>query len=1159
LYDCYPDKVCTVRFTSMIDELPESMKGMMFQRQQHTRNEAAIQCNRRRSQKPGFISALLFFVFVENNHRRFVSGLSFSSKMSTLSRANSVALNVAIVPMFDDEFGDASDRSLNQYMMDIQQLKPLWIDEQYFIDMDRLDSETELSIQQKQEIMRSRFVTSASSQPGSYRVQIPLVQTSGVNAMFGMSLAEVSPGRVVCKRRLNLDTMCTEYVDGDAKDPWVLNLDGQFCGLAVSSVLPDSPIAQAGVQVGDVVTAISATMGGNVWPTSTLQGIQSALSSRKITSGTVTLELQRPSLLLKEDVITSTCTVDDTGTAASVAVSSDTQYELKLTRPLGFQIGETPDGYVVVTGIHPTAASNLVRHAVAVGDRIVAVDSSFGDTLWPVSTVEGVVSAVTSRLPGQTVTFRFERPKYVNGAPEAMSSKKNEVQPLYATKASSSVDVAFPETKSRTATADNVGSPLTQKELVQRCREVLRRYFGKQQDDSSVARSVYANSAAAVENRRASSAVNQLNALVADKVVDALAGASVMIDSITLSMIMNAYLQCQKPLSAVRIFEAATGFAGDGSTNTAIGASTIVGKTGGRVAPSESALNLYTGTALLQAHAALGDHRSVVRVLAALEGRSGILDKDDESTRSRKGIELLESAPWPWTGAYGTIQPDTVCYNIAIAAAEKIGGDDALKMALELFDQMCDPPRTGKDSRSKVVSSKDSRRPLRNEITYNTLMSVLCNEGQNDHAFRLLTQMQNVGLRPDKYTYTVLIKACDKKDDVQELLYAMRERGIQSDVVTYNTIIKLLCSKRLLTQATKIVTEMESRGIAPDSRTYGTLMSGLLDAGKANSCLALFESACANSRTGSLTENVHLYTTAITAASVLGNHERALDLVTRMTACGIKPTLQTLTAVMGACLAAGKPKFAAQLYQRIETPDGYAMYQGIQSLCEIGDVMQAADILATQRRGSRLLSGQQMMQSYQRLLVSAVERRDYAMAQRGFVDLLEKGYIPSKSILYTIFESMDLKKQAGLSITGENDSANFQFLLFMLDALRQRNLPVEGTLYIKTLSSGAQLGGLPRKVASLLARAKSKDNAVEMSHIYSLPSDPTFTEDSRVISGWVDLLDKYECLPKESMLLSQLPRLPVRVATRDLARVLRAEQSVTYSNRRNKQSGILKS
>ena len=41
---------------------------------------------------------------------------------------------------------------------------------------------------------------------------------------------------------------------------------------------------------------------------------------------------------------------------------------------------------------------------------MLAVDSSIGDKMWPVSTVEGIISSVTSRLPGQQITFRFERP-----------------------------------------------------------------------------------------------------------------------------------------------------------------------------------------------------------------------------------------------------------------------------------------------------------------------------------------------------------------------------------------------------------------------------------------------------------------------------------------------------------------------------------------------------------------------------------------------------------------------------------------------------------------------------------------------------------------------------------------------------------------------------
>ena len=44
-----------------------------------------------------------------------------------------------------------------------------------------------------------------------------------------------------------------------------------------------------------------------------------------------------------------------------------------------------------------------------VGDRVVSVESSLGGKMWQVYNTDGLISAVTSRLPGQTVRIGFER------------------------------------------------------------------------------------------------------------------------------------------------------------------------------------------------------------------------------------------------------------------------------------------------------------------------------------------------------------------------------------------------------------------------------------------------------------------------------------------------------------------------------------------------------------------------------------------------------------------------------------------------------------------------------------------------------------------------------------------------------------------------------
>lgn len=1014
--------------------------------------------------------------FTSRRSKEWWSPASIAQTPTPESPTSSSARNVG-ASIFDNTGGAEESDNTKRYSF-----------EDLIVDMDfdkadRADEETERWIVRRRELLRDRFTAA-----GTYRIQLPLVQqVSSVNyktKLFGMTVVEVTPGLRISERELDLDTMRITIANDPEEMQVPASLDLDFRGLLVKSVVPDSPAERVGVQAGDVLAAVSATIGGAVWPKSTLQGVQSALSSRRLTSGTVTLELRRLESEAKKAEV-----VDADVEAGVLANSANPQYELTLTRPLSFQIGESGDGYVVVTGVSESACT-LVQYAVAVGDRVVAVDSSLGDTLWPVSTVEGVISAVTGRLPGQGVTLRFERPK--------SNIKAGAISPL-----AKSIIVSDSATRNEKGTETVTSKPPSQQELIKRCREVLKRYSGKD-----------------VATRN--TAFQQMSALVADKVVDALASVSSTIDSVTLSMIMNAYLSSNEVKSAIRIFEAATGFSGDGSSNLA--KEVLSGKGGGQIVPSESALNLFTGTALMQAHAKIGDYNSVLRVLAALEGRSGVVDDDG----------VLESAPWPWTGVYGSIQPDTVCYNVAIAAAEKLGGSAALLKALDLFDRMSD---------SKIKKSG----PVKNEVTYNTLISALCNAGQTEQAFGLFEQMRRAGLRPDKFTYTSLIKVCLKEGDIQELLYDMRECGVQPDVVTYNTVIKSLCDKRQLTQATRVVTGMEARGIAPDSRTYGSLMNGLLHAGKPSSCLTLFESACSNSRTASLTENVHLYTTAITAASVLGDHERALDLVSRMSANGVKPNLKTLTSVMGACLASGEPTLAAQLYRKIEKPDGYAMRQGIRALCASGDLSSAAGMIESQRRGMRLLSGQQMMMSYKNILQASLAQKDYSMARRMFSDLLEKGYIPNKSILFSIIDVLDLNRLAGPQVA-DVDEDTFRYLLFMIDSLSRRNLPVESILYAATIALGGRLGGHSRMLASLLAQVKSTMNAVK-EEILSSSQDAKVGE-SKISNGWEELYDKVESLPQGALSSEQLPLLLIRVAPRDVVRILRAEQSVTFSNRR---------
>jgi hypothetical protein len=245
-----------------------------------------------------------------------------------------------------------------------------------------------------------------------------------------------------------------------------------------------------------------------------------------------------------------------------------------------------------------------------------------------------------------------------------------------------------------------------------------------------------------------------------------------------------------------------------------------------------------------------------------------------------------------------------------------------------------------------------------------------------------------------------------------------------------------------------------------------------------------------------------------------------------MKANGVSPSLQTLTAVMGACMTSNKPELASQLFGRIENPDGYAITQGVRALCAAGDSSSALEVLQKKGKGA-LLSGKEIMQCYGAILHESLQSSSFQTARDTVIDLLGKGYIVNKAM----FDSL-----AGVSkaFDKENDLEKFSFCLFLIDSVRARNLPVEGRLYASTLFLGNRLGGLPRQLVSLIARSKIAAGTSARQILSSKPDDV----DTEIH------LEHLLTTPESFQDEIALPPIPVRVATRDMRAVFKAEQLV---------------
>ena len=172
-----------------------------------------------------------------------------------------------------------------------------------------------------QEVARKQELVQKRQSAKLYQVTLPLSKSSDI----GISLCQISKGPTMdTDMELNLDTLEIEKrKESETENDNDIEMDiakiqrqiyGEYSGLVVSYVRENSAAWEAGVRQGDILKRTSATLGKQMWPKSTLEGVKSAVSSRKAVAESMAFEFQR----LVETV--------------------DNQFELTLTRPIGFNL-----------------------------------------------------------------------------------------------------------------------------------------------------------------------------------------------------------------------------------------------------------------------------------------------------------------------------------------------------------------------------------------------------------------------------------------------------------------------------------------------------------------------------------------------------------------------------------------------------------------------------------------------------------------------------------------------------------------------------------------------------------------------------------------------------------------------------------------------------
>ena len=194
-------------------------------------------------------------------------------------------------------------------------------------DVDAIDiARKQELVSQRQKAKTYKVTLPLTSMPSQQRRTTRTASSVSVSVLsLGITLCQISKGRNLDSVfELNLDTL--ELEDGTKRtnnniNTWTTSttrqrIDGNFQGLVVSSVKQGSAGWVSGVRPGDILKTSSATIGNSMWPKSTLDGVKSAVLSRKAVAESIQFEFQR---LDAETVV-------------------DNQYELTLARPIGLNL-----------------------------------------------------------------------------------------------------------------------------------------------------------------------------------------------------------------------------------------------------------------------------------------------------------------------------------------------------------------------------------------------------------------------------------------------------------------------------------------------------------------------------------------------------------------------------------------------------------------------------------------------------------------------------------------------------------------------------------------------------------------------------------------------------------------------------------------------------
>ncbi|KAJ6538500.1 hypothetical protein DFH09DRAFT_1368881 [Mycena vulgaris] len=230
-----------------------------------------------------------------------------------------------------------------------------------------------------------------------------------------------------------------------------------------------------------------------------------------------------------------------------------------------------------------------------------------------------------------------------------------------------------------------------------------------------------------------------------------------------------------------------------------------------------------------------------------------------------------------------------------------------------------------------------------------------------------LDLMRKVGLQPEAYVYTTILRSFALRGDldpIAAMLDQMRAAGFPPNLVTYTTVMTLFAHRKDPASTEALYARAISEGIVPDSMMIATLMNAHIEAGSWKGVI------------------------------------RAFDFV--VSSPHVKLTIGIYNLLLKAYIQIGAPfRIVSRIFNQLERlkvrPDGYTFALLIQSACDARQMNTASDIFTEMERLAEHWGSNRHITTWTLTIIMAgfLRRGDNDRALAVYEDMEIRGLKPS--------------------------------------------------------------------------------------------------------------------------------------------------------------------